>query len=227
MATNIRRLRVKSYENLLKKSVLKVLILLLASYSTIPDFALAEDKIKGKYEVIGSIEKLKRVKQVEMIEFFNYSCGHCYRFLETSKKLHAKFKDKLYHKKYPIYWGQQTAFPAKAFYITDELGLEEKFTQELFDTNFKLQINIFQPRVIQRLSQHYKIEQEIRDGMKSPVIEAKVNESLALANKYNANETPTIILNKVLKITPSISGGTTEMMTENLELIIGDILGYN
>ena len=217
----------KSCENLLKKSVLKVLILLLASCSTIPNFALAEDKIKGKYEVIGSIEKLKGAKQVEMTEFFNYSCGHCYRFLETSKKLHAKFKDKLHHKKYPIYWGQQTALPAKAFYITDELGLEEKFTQELFDTNFKLQINIFQPRVIQRLSQHYKIEQEIRDGMKSPVIEAKVNESLALANKYNANETPTIILNKVLKITPSISGGTTEMMTENLELIIGDILGYN
>ena len=217
----------KSCENLLKKSILKVLILLLASCSTIPDFALAEDKIKGKYEVIGSIEKLKGAKQVEMTEFFNYSCGHCYRFLETSKKLHAKFKDKLHHKKYPIYWGQQTALPAKAFYITDELGLEEKFTQELFDTNFKLHINIFQPRIIQRLSQHYKIEQEIRDGMKSPVIEAKVNESLALANKYNANETPTIILNKVLKITPSISGGTTEMMTENLELIIGDILGYN
>ena len=217
----------KSCENLLKKSVLKVLILLLAICSTLPNFALAEDKIKGKYEVIGSIEKLKGAKQVEMTEFFNYSCGHCYRFLETSKKLHAKFKDKLHHKKYPIYWGQQTALPAKAFYITDELGLEEKFTQELFDTNFKLHINIFQPRIIQRLSQHYKIEQEIRDGMKSPVIEAKVNESLALASKYNANETPTIILNKVLKITPSISGGTTEMMTENLELIIGDILGYN
>jgi predicted DsbA family dithiol-disulfide isomerase len=147
--------------------------------------------------------------------------------LETSKKLHAKFKDKLYHKKYPIFWGQQTALPAKAFYITDKLGLEEKFTQELFNTHFKLQINIFQPRIIQGLSRHYKIEQEIRDGMKDPAIEAKVKESLALANKYNANETPTIILNKVLKVTPSISGGTTEMMTENLELIIGDILGYN
>ena len=162
-----------------------------------------------------------------MTEFFNYSCGHCYKFLETSKKLHAKFKDKLYHKKYPIYWGQQTALPAKAFYITDKLGLEEKFTQELFNANFKLNINIFQPRIIQGLSRQYKIEQEIRDGMKDPAIEAKVNESLALAKKYNANETPTIILNKVLKITPSISGGTTEMMTENLELIIGDILGYN
>ena len=217
----------KPCRNPLKRNFLKILFFLLAGCLTLPSFTFAEDKIQGKYEVIGSIEKLKGVKQVEMTEFFNYSCGHCYKFLETSKKLHAKFKDKLYHKKYPIYWGQQTAFPAKAFYIADELGLEEKFTQELFDTNFKLHVNIFQPRVIQRLSQHYKIEQEIRDGMKSPSIEAKVNESLALANQYNANETPTIILNKVLKVTPSISGGTTEMMTENLELIIGDILGYN
>ncbi|HIF02617.1 MAG TPA: disulfide bond formation protein DsbA [Nitrospinaceae bacterium] len=205
----------------------KALFFLIASCLILPVFVLAEDKIKGKYEIIGSIEKLKNAKQVEMIEFFNFSCGHCYKFLETSKKLQDKFKDKLYHKKYPIYWGQQTALPAKAFYITDGLGLEGKFTQELFDTNFKLHINIFQPRVIQRLSQHYKIEQEIREGMKSPAIEAKVNESLALAKKYKANETPTIILNKVLKVTPSISGGTTEMMTENLELIIEDILSYN
>ena len=217
----------KPFKDLLKKRFLKVLTILLTGCLIFPSFSLAENKIKGKYEVIGSLEKLKGVKQVEMTEFFNFSCGHCYRFLETSKKLHTKFKDKLYHKKYPIYWGQQTDFPAKAFYIADELGLEGKFTQELFDTNFKLHINIFQPRVIQRLSQHYKIEQEIKDGMKSPSIEAKVKKSLDLANKYNANETPTIILNKVLKITPSISGGTTEMMTENLELIIGDILGYN
>ena len=218
----------KVCKNISEKILQKFLFALsLASFMVFPNFALAEDKIQGKYEVIGLIEKLKGVKQVEMIEFFNYSCGHCYRFLETSKKLHAKFKNKLHHKKYPIYWGQQTAFPAKAFYIADELGLEEKFTQELFDTNFKLHINIFQPRVIQRLSQHYKIEQEIRDGIKSPAIEAKVNKSLSLAKKYNINETPTIILNKVLKITPSISGGTTDMMTENLELIIGDILDYN
>ena len=108
----------------------------------------AENPIKGKYEVIGPIEKIKGSKQIEMIEFFNYSCGHCYRFLEANKRLHAKYKDKLQHIKYPIYWGNQTPYPARAFYITDQLGLEEKFTQELFDTNFKLNINIFQPKVL-------------------------------------------------------------------------------
>jgi thiol:disulfide interchange protein DsbA len=215
-------------KNILENSLQKLLApLLVLSFITFTSFAFAEDKIRGKYEVIGSIEKLKGAKQVEMAEFFNFSCGHCYRFLESSKALHVKFKDKLYHKKHPIYWGQQTDLPSKAFYISNELGIEEEFTKELFDTNFKLHIDIFQPRVIQRLSQHYKIEQEMKAGMKSPDIEIKVNESLALAKKYNANETPTIILNKVLKVTPSISGGTIEMMTKNLELIIGDILAYN
>ena len=143
------------------------------------------------------------------------------------KKLHNKYKDKLFHKKYPIYWGEQTTFPAKAYYITDELGIEEKFTQELFDTNFKLHINIFQPRIVQSLSRHYKIEDEMRAGMKSKAIEDKLNKSLALAKKYNANETPTLILNGVLKVAPSLSGGDVDKMTENLDLIIEDILSYN
>ena len=159
-----------------------------------------------------------------MLEFFNYSCGHCYRFLKTSKTLRAKFKDKLHHKKYPIYWGNQTAYPSMAFYITDDLGLEEDFSQELFDTNFKLNINIFQPKVIKFLAKEFKIEKEMAEGMQSPAISEKTNESLALAKKYKANETPTIIINDVLKVAPSATKGNVDDMTANLEVIFDDIL---
>ena len=219
----------KDIKNLMRKFPQKfLLVLLLTILIGFPSqAALAGDKIRGKYEVIGSLDKLKGAEQVEMLEFFNFSCGHCYLFLTAVKKLHNKYKDKLFHKKYPIYWGEQTTFPAKAYYITDELGIEEKFTQELFDTNFKLHINIFQPRVVQRLSMHYKIEDEMRAGMKSKAIEDKLNKSLALAKKYNANETLTLILNGVLKVAPSLSGGDVDKMTENLDLIIEDILSYN
>ena len=197
-----------------------LLVLLFLPLSTV----LADEVIRGKYEVIGDINKLKGVKTIKMLEFFNYSCGHCYKFLETSKKLRAKFKDKLHHKKYPIYWGNQTPYPAKAFYIADELGLEEEFTQELFDTNFKLNINIFQPKVIRFLAKEYKIEKEMTAGMQSTAISAKTNESLALAKKFKANETPTIIINNVLKVAPSMSKGNVEEMTTNLEVIFEDIL---
>ena len=83
--------------------------ILLAFIFLFPGAVVADEKIRGKYEVIGDITKLKGAKTIKMLEFFNYSCGHCYRFLETSKKLRAKFTDKLHHTKYPIYWGNQTA----------------------------------------------------------------------------------------------------------------------
>ena len=184
----------------------------------------ADEKIGGKYEVIGDISKLKGTKTIKMLEFFNYSCGHCYRFLKTSKTLRAKFKDKLHHKKFPIYWGSQTAYPSMAFYITDDLGLEEDFTQELFDTNFKLNINIFQPKVIRFLAKEFKIEKEMKEGMQSPSIKSKTDRALELAKKYKANETPTLIINDVLKVTPSISKGNVDDMTANLEIIFKDIL---
>lgn len=198
--------------------------ILMAFIFLFPGTVVADEKIRGKYEVIGDITKLKGAKTIKMLEFFNYSCGHCYRFLETSKKLRAKFKDKLHHKKYPIYWGNQTAYPAMAFYIADSVGIEEEFTQELFDTSFKLSIDVFQPKVIRFLAKEFKIEKEMKEGMKSDAIKAKTDESLALAKKYKANETPTIIINDVLKVAPSISKGNVDDMTANLEIIFEDIL---
>ncbi|MEE9258348.1 MAG: disulfide bond formation protein DsbA [Nitrospinaceae bacterium] len=156
--------------------------LMIACLLWIPAAGLAGEAftVKGKYELVGKLERLKGAKQIEMVEFFNYSCGHCYKFLETSKRLHKKFKGKLLHKKSPIYWGQQNPYPAMAFYISDEQGVEQKFTQELFDTNFQLNINIFQPRVIKLLARDYGIEKEMTEGMQSSSIKAKVQKSLAL-----------------------------------------------
>lgn len=202
----------------------KLCAILMAVFFFLPGWVQADDKIRGKYEIIGDINKLKNIKTVEMIEFFNYSCGHCYRFLETSKRLRDKFKDKLHHKKSPIYWGDQTAYPAMAFYIADELGVEEEFTQELFDTNFKLGINIFQPKVIKVLAREFKISNEMTEGMQSASIKAKTDHSLDMAKQFKANETPTIIINGILKVAPSMTHGSTEEMTDNLEVIIADIL---
>jgi len=205
----------------------KLSAVLLTLLFLLPVGVQADEKIRGKYEVIGDISRLKNVKTIEMIEFFNYSCGHCYRFLETSKRLHAKFKDKLHHKKSPIYWGNQTAYPAMAFYIADELGVEEEFTQELFDTNFKLGVNIFQPKVIKFLARDFKVGKEMAEGMQSASIKRKTDHSLELAQEYKANETPTIIINDILKVAPSMTNGSTQEMTDNLELIFTDILKNN
>lgn len=204
-----------------------IFAVLLSMIFLLPAPLSAADKIRGDYETIGDLEKLKGATSIELKEFFNYSCGHCYKFLKTSKGLKTKYKDKLHHKKFPIHWGNQTPYPSMAFYIADGLGMEEKFTQELFNANFKLNINIFQPKVIKFLAKDYGIEDEMEAGIQSSKIKEKVKNGLELAKKYNANETPTLIINDVLKVTPSISKGDVDAMTKNLDLIFQDILGYN
>ncbi len=206
-----------------------IVVILLALILSLPVQALAGDKTCGKYkyEVIGSEEKLKGAKGIEIREFFNYSCGHCYRFLTVVETLHKKYKDKLLHKKYPIYWGEQTPYPSRAYYITDELGLEKDFTRQLFDTNFKLNINIFQPKVIRFLAMDLGIEKEMQKGMESKAIQAKVENSLLLAKKYGADETPTVIVNDVLRFKPSLFDGSVDKMTECLDLTFDNILSYN
>ena len=201
--------------------------LLVFLFLSAPPLALAEEKIRGQYQVIGDLNQLKGAKQIELQEFFNYSCGHCYRFLTTVKTLHAKYKDKLHHKKFPIYWGEQTPFPARTYYIADQLGIEENFTQNLFDTNFKLQVNIFQPRVIYFLAKDLGVEKEVREGMQDKGIQAKVEDSLSLAKKYDVRETPTLIINDVLKVAPSLYKGSVDEMTQGLEMIFDDILKNN
>jgi len=204
-----------------------VLALILSITFFIPNMACADEKIRGNYKVIGDIQKLKGAKQIELKEFFNYSCGHCYRFLETVKTLKAKYKDKLHHIKFPVYWGNQQPYPARAYYIADNLGIEEKFTQELFDTNFKLNINIFQPRVIQFIAKDFGVENEMKEAMQDPEIQAKVQKSLDMSKQYGADETPTLIINDVLKVAPSLYSGSVDEMTKGLEQIFDDILSYN
>ena len=64
----------------------------------------------------------------------------------------------------------------------------------------------------------------MKAGMQSASIKAKTDESLAMAKKFKANETPTIIINDVLKVAPSLTKGNVDDMTANLEVIFEDIL---
>ncbi len=65
------------------------------------------------------------------------------------------------------------------------------------------------------------------EGMQSASIKAKTNHSLELAKQFKANETPTIIINDVLKVVPSLTNGSIDEMTDNLEIIFDDILNKN
>ena len=199
----------------------KMLVFLFIAILFVPINSSSSEKLPGKYELIGDINKAFGKNQVTMVEFFNFSCGHCYRFLTTSKPLLAKFGKKLVHKKIPIYWGKQTPYPAIAFYLAEKDGKTEEIVQSIFDANFLGGAQIFDPRVVNFIISDSGITKDVR---KQDDMQQKVFGGLNLAKQLAVNATPTIILNDVIKITPKITDGNVDKMTENLDLIISKLL---
>jgi thiol:disulfide interchange protein DsbA len=182
------------------------------------------EEYKGEYEVIGDLTKLKGLKQVEIEEFFNFSCGHCYGFQKEFEKLKEKYKEKLIYKGKPIFWGNQTPFPAMAYMIAIEKGKGEIAKKEIFDSNFRLGADVFDLRTIGFIIRSLGIADEFEKEKQEGRVKKMVDDVQKLANQYGVKETPTVVINGILKVSPSISKGDVKKMTENLDMIIGDIL---
>lgn len=205
----------------MKKVFIITIFLLFAANS-----ASGTAKISGKYELVGNIDSLRNVKKVELVEFFNFSCGHCYRFLTASKRLETKYNDKLVHKSVPIFWGKQTPYPSMAYLIAKDNGKAEFAKKEIFNARFKMDIDVFDFRMISFIASSIGIGEEFEKGSRNINVKRRIEDIQRQANKYTVNETPTVILNGVIKVTPSTSGGDVDKMTDNLDRIIGDILNY-
>jgi len=199
----------------------KILIILFAAILLFPIKSFGFKTLPGKYELLGDINKAFGKDRVTVLEFFNFSCGHCYKFLTYSKNLERKYGNKLAYVKIPIFWGRQTEFPAIAFYLAQSKGIAEEVTKNIFDANFEGGAQIFDPRVVNFIISESGIAEDVRNQNN---LIPKVRQGMVLASKYKASETPTIIINDVIKVTPRIAGGDVEKMTENLDLIISKLL---
>ena len=199
----------------------KILIILFAAILLFPIKSFGFKTLPGKYELLGDINKAFGKDRVTVLEFFNFSCGHCYKFLTYSKNLERKYGNKLAYVKIPIFWGRQTQFPAIAFYLAQSKGMAEEVTKNIFDANFEGGAQIFDPRVVNFIISESGMAEDVRNQNN---LIPKVRQGMVLASKYKASETPTIIINDVIKVTPRIAGGDVEKMTENLDLIISKLL---
>lgn len=199
------------------------IICLLIIYLTYNSNAFAFD-IAGKYQVIGNKDDIVKTEMVELIEFFNFSCGHCYHFLTTYKTLEKKFGNRLEHKEIPIFWGNQTPMPAMAYLIAGEHDKADAIKREIFNANFKMGIDVFDKRNVGFIASSIGIGEYFEQGIMSERIKNLVSKNQEMANSYGATETPTIILNRIIKVTPSMTEGDVDKMTDNIALIISGLL---
>ncbi len=180
-------------------------------------------EIAGVYERLTGHEFSFDGKQVEVMEFLSFYCGHCYKFEKSIPVIMGNFPKKIKWKTIPVYWGSGSPKPGEAFFLAEEAGKGEEMKKALFEAKFIHNLDIDNVAVLEdigiKVGLGFDFSRRLRSGDKA----AKVGEAVLMSKAYNIDETPTLIIAGNLKTTSGMFQGSTDLLRENTITILKSI----
>lgn len=111
-------------------------LLLLAAAGCLPAQAqvpMARYVAGEHYTVIDNPVQPPDDGRVHVIEFFLYSCPHCYHFEDTINAWAAQLPDDVAYRKVPVLFGRRGKIYARMFYTEKQLGVFDQLHERIFD----------------------------------------------------------------------------------------------
>lgn len=146
--------------------------------------------------------------QVEVAEFFMYSCIHCYNFEPFVQEWMQSKPDYVNFVRVPTVWNPLVRLHAQAFYAAEALGKTEESHAPLFremHVNGNYLDN--ETAMADFFAQFGVDEEEFTSTLNSFAVHAKVQRADELARRYRVSSTPSIVVNGKYLTNASMAGG--------------------
>jgi len=158
--------------------------------------------VKGDYEIVfpNIPPKEHSLDVVHIDEIFAFYCGYCNSLNNSLKQIKKDFGSKL--KINPVPLGSPTTMPGKLVYVAMDFGKADEVKNILFDFyhyNLLGKEIFYNIDHLQAAANMAGINRDIKPLLDAPKIIKKMNDGLALAKSYEANTTPTLIIEGVIK----------------------------
>ena len=115
--------------------MLKKMLVLLGAVFMLPSISCAQggEYVEGThYDVIAPPVRTQSADKIEVVEFFAYSCGHCYNFEPLLQQWKKQQADDVALVPSPAVWSPPMEPHAKAFYAAQALGALDTVHGALF-----------------------------------------------------------------------------------------------
>ncbi|RJQ13699.1 MAG: hypothetical protein C4560_13660 [Nitrospiraceae bacterium] len=205
---------------------LKKLFMILLLLTSFPILVSAEQRpsIMGIYDEVPGQRFVFDGKQVEVIEFLSFYCGHCYEFEKLIPVIKGNFPKKIKWKVVPVHWGKGSPKPAEAYFLAVEAGKGDEMKKALFEAFFIEKKDIGDIEVLERLGTKvglgFDFSLRLRTGEKA----LNAEEAITLSRIYGIDETPTLIIAGNLKESPGMLDHNVNILRDNTILILRSIL---
>ncbi|MDD1744412.1 MAG: DsbA family protein [Candidatus Methanoperedens sp.] len=180
-------------------------------------------KIEGKYTQL-SRNPTPYQGKVVVTEFMSFYCDHCYGLENRMPAILEKYGERLQVVYKPIVWGGQSTNSVEAYIIAEQLGKEKEIREALFKAQFKEGKDISDINELKRIAASIGLGEEFNSKLEKGEARKQAQANIQLSQTYFVDETPSIIVNNILKVTPHNTEDNIDLMAQNLDTIIGSII---
>ncbi|WP_409419016.1 thiol:disulfide interchange protein DsbA/DsbL [Marinomonas sp. RS-M-Aa-14] len=163
----------------------------------IPLSAVAAEYSDGNgYTTIKTPVRTSDPNKIEVTEIFWYGCPHCYSLEPLVQAWKKDLPSDVDFKFLPAVFGRGWLAHAKAFYVADLLGMEDKIRADLFNAIHVERRNLNSEDALARFFADYGVnEDDFRKQYDSFAVNSRLSQADAKIRAYGARGVPGIIVN--------------------------------
>ena len=146
--------------------------------------------------------------KIEVIEIFWYGCPHCYRLEPLTLAWEKAAPSDVDFKFLPAVFGRNWLAHAKAFYVADLLGIEEKVRADIFNTiHVERRPLNSEDALASFFAKHGVSEDVFRKQYNSFAVNSRLSQADAKIRAYGARGVPGLIVNGKYLVSAETANG--------------------
>lgn len=194
----------------------------------------SSNDLKGKIPTAGHFGTMNKPStyepgKVKITEFLKFNCPHCYSFNPQLQAISTKYGDRLEITYKPMLWKSVKGdLPfeksIEAYILAERMGKGQEMKDALFNAMFVENRDITSELQLGDIGKSVGLGDEFITALKNGDAKDEADANIKLSESFQVDETPTIIINGNLKVTPSMTNEDTTLMANNLDTIINSLL---
>jgi protein dithiol oxidoreductase (disulfide-forming) len=181
----------------------------------------AAELVEGKdYVRLKPPQPVETGKKIEVIEFFSYGCPHCNDFEPILDAWLAKLPPDVQFRRIPVVFQQRWEALAKIYYTLDAMGDEARLSPEVFKAIHGSGLPLYQDKAFFDWAAAHGLDRtKVAEVYSSFAVNSKFNRAKALAQAYNIQSVPTMVIDGKY-VTSSDRVGTHAAMPPVLDALL-------
>lgn len=195
-----------------------LLILTLLLWGNQPAMSGANEMREGKDFVrLRAPVPVESADKIELIEFFSYACPHCRDFAREVLAWRRTLPADVEFRRVPVLFQEQWLTAAKAYYTLEALGMQEDVS---LDVSLHAQGPLLKDNVFFDLAALRGLDRiKVSELYNSASIRCRVNHAKVLAQKYNVQVVPMVVVDGKFVTSVEQTGTRARLLAVLNELI--------